>query len=227
MGLPKSILLLFFLAFSSSCATPKNQVKDIETKNLTTKGSINGAKIGINDQKQILIQDEDDADNELRSQEAVNSKLQFEFDHQANMLKRCRLDLNDPRLGGSGKMPELPAIDEMKDPDEVREELGLNEDGQLKVVKRTDFVQRLLSARKYERALRKMTKITEKHREDCEYQMRQVRVKAGLPGGRYEAQGYFLNDELGTWVETRRGEGSLDDAFEIKGQIKQSRSASE
>ncbi len=53
-----------------------------------------------------------------------------------------------------------------------------------------------------------MQKTVEKHRVECDREMRQVRVKHGLPAQRYKAEGYFKSD--GTWVETRPAEVTLD-----------------
>lgn len=209
----KTIIMVALIA--TGCVTAnENKVREIETKNVVVKGSLGNGKVVLNSDDEIVIQEETDADNELRIQEAVNSKIQSDLNQEAHMLKRCRMDLSDERLGGSGKIPELPAVDSMKDAEDVKEELGLNEDGELKVVKRSYFVARLKAARKYERSLRKMLSTVENHREECEYKMGQARVKAGLPAERYEAQGYFIDG--GVWVQTRKGEKSLSDAIEIQ-----------
>lgn len=213
----KYVILMAVIA--TGCVTNPNEVKTLSNHSLEVKGSVNGAKLGIDDKKEIVIQEEDYADSELRIQESANSKLQSDLNHESYMLKRCRMDLSHPLLGGDSKIPEIPEIDGMRDTEEVKEELGLNESGELKVVKKTYFVERLKSARKYERALRKMLKVTEKHREECEYKMAIARHKAGLPAERYQAEGYFLPN--GAWVQTRKGEQSLTDALEIQAKAKQ------
>ncbi len=104
---------------------------------------VDGKEIGINDDDEAIIQENTNADDELRSLQWANSRLleQLETDHHE--LKRCRSDLSDPRLGGSGNVRDLPEIDGMKPVTEVKEEFGKDEAGNLKVVKRESFQKRV------------------------------------------------------------------------------------
>lgn len=188
-----------------------NEAKEIESK-LETKGSVGDNKIGLNEKKEVILQRETTADDELRVQQAVNSKIQDDLNRERFLLKSCRLDVSDPRLGGEGRMPEIPEVDQLKDENEVREEFGLDGDGQIKFVKREQFLERLKSERKFEKSLKQMVKVLTSHREECEQKMIIARNKVGLPGKRFEAQGYYRD---GVWVETRKAEHTIDDGFEI------------
>lgn len=206
------------LAVMNGCASSNpNEVKEIDS-HIEAKESVGDQKVGLNDKKEIILQKESTAGDELRVQQAVNLKLQDELNRERHLLKSCRTDMTDPRLGGDGHMPEIPDVDNLKDENEVREEFGLDKDGAIKFVKREQYLERLNAERKYEKSLRKMVKLFVNHREDCEQRMIQARNKAGLPGKRIDAQGYYAN---GVWVETRKGERSLDDAFEISAEERQ------
>ena len=202
----------------TSCASSNpNQVKEIDSR-IESKGNVGDHKVGLNDKKEIILQKETSAEDEMRVQQAVNLKIQDELNRERHLLKTCRVDMTDPRLGGDGRMPEIPDVDNLKDENEVREEFGLDKDGSIKFVKREQYLERLNAERKYEKSLRKMAKLFVSHREECEQRMIEARNKAGLPGKRFDSQGYYAN---GVWVETRTGERSRDDAFELSAGEKQ------
>jgi hypothetical protein len=85
---------------------------------------------------------------------------------------------------------------------------------QIKVKKEMNFTEELKSERAHEESIRSMQRLVSAQTEECEHELGIARVKAGLPEKRYTAEGYFTED--GTWVETRKGEQSLGDAFEIQ-----------
>ena len=129
------------------------------------------------------------------------------------MLKWCRKDLADPRLGGSGEITQLPEIDDMKTPTEVKEDFGIEGDA-LKIVKRESYLKRLKSERKLEKTLREMAKTIKKSRENCEMRMAGARVKAGLPAQRFEGNVTISPDGKVEKIIYAQ-EKSLDDAFRI------------
>lgn len=203
-------LLLFMLLFVIGCASDY-EAKEIDTK-LEVKDTIDGSKVGLNDDDEVVIQTETDAADELRTQKWVNSKLEDELRHIYAELQQCREDLADPRLGGDGTLQEIPEIDTLKDVSDVKEEFGITEDGSLKIVKREYFTDHLKRERKYEKTLKSMTKVVNKHNESCQRRMGIARQRVGLPAERYKASGYFTND--GTWISSDKAENNLDDAFE-------------
>jgi len=69
-----------------------------------------------------------------------------------HQLKICRRDLADKRLGGTGDVIPVTAIDSMRTPAEVSEEIGLTKDGELTVVKEESYNDRLALERKYDKA---------------------------------------------------------------------------
>jgi hypothetical protein len=206
------LLTLTVFVFSSCATTSENKVQEIETK-MEVKGQVSGGKLGIDDEGDAVIQQDNMADDELRTQIMVNSRLGEELKTEHFMLQSCRDDMSDPRLGGHGEPEEIPEIDKMKNATDVREQFGLDDDGNLRFVKREYYIERLKNERKYETSVRQMLKTVKRHRLLCEKKMSIARNRAGLPGDRYTADGYFTSN--GTWVETRKAEQTLDDAFEI------------
>ena len=210
----KSLVAMVVMFFAVSCVTTEGTVEEIDT-DLESKGQVGLSKVGVNDDGQAIIQTETAADDELRIQQWKNKQLEDDLNDHHFQLKRCREDSADPRLGGSGELTEIPDVDGMKSAKEIKEDIGIDKnDGSLKVVKKELYTKRLASERKFETSLNGMLKTMKTYREACERKMRQARVKAGLPGERYKPQGYVSSS--GAWVESRKGENSLDDAFEIR-----------
>lgn len=207
----KTLLTIIVSMFVISCVS-EYKVKEIDNK-LEVKGHVGDRTLGLNDKKEIILQEESAAEDELRIQQTVNLRLQDDYDHEAHMLKACRTDLSDPRLGGNGEIPLINEVDQMKAPEVIREEIGITNDGEIKVVKKSYFIDKLKLERKYDTSLRKMTHVVKRHREECEYKMGMARRKAGLPSARYQGEGYFKD---GCWVQTKINENTLDDAFEIQ-----------
>jgi len=134
----KLLLISFTLAFSS-CSSSKYKVKNVDTK-MDVKGTIQGSKIGLDEQKQAIIQTETTTEVELQKQQWANYDLEKQLSNSHEQLTRCRTDLADPRLGGSGQVVEIPEIDNMKKPANIKEEIGLDEQGNLKVVKKEYYL---------------------------------------------------------------------------------------
>jgi hypothetical protein len=129
-------------------------------------------------------------------------------------LKSCRQQRADKRLGGDGRVAKIPDVDGMRPAYEVREQLGLDKDGDLSVLQEQGFEERLKAERQYEQTLHTMSKTVENHLEECSLELADARRGAGLPGEKTASQGYF--DPQGIWIETKRGAKSIDDEFEIQ-----------
>lgn len=201
---------LLCVVLLSSCAT-RYEVKEVKTQ-LEVKDSIDGKKIGLNSKKEVVVQSETNASDELRSQQWANSRLQDELKYQYDDLKQCREDLADPRLGGTGELNDLPEVASLQLV-EAKEEFGMTGEGSLKIVKKEYFLDRLEAERKLALTLQKEIKSVTKFNDACKRKMSAARLKVGLPGKRYEAKGYFMED--GTWVQTKRAEMDVNDAYEL------------
>lgn len=195
-----------------ACRSKDHVVEDVDT-HLESKGQSNDGEIGLNEKGQAILQSKTSASAELTIQEHVNEKLQSDLDSERHQLLLCRRDLSDPRLGGTGEMSAIPEVDNLKMPEATDERLGRDEKGKLVVVRKSFFDEKLQSERDYGKALQDVLRVVKRNREECEQKMGVARTKHGLPAQRYVAKGQYIN---GQWMETRRAENSLDDAFEIR-----------
>lgn len=212
-------LIVLFFALLSGCSH-SGKVRDIsdEFSIESSHGHTSqGEAIILDKNSNAFVQETTPASTELRIQETVNEHLTEQYESEEYALERCQSDLADPRLGGNGVAPEFISGKELKDPAAVKEALGLVND-ELVIVKQSDFRARLKAEKKLTVTLRKMTKLVVSARKRCEARMAIARRSAGLPSSRYTAEGYFTRG--GVWVENRKAEHSLDDAFEIAGVAK-------
>ncbi len=197
-----------------SCASPY-AVRTIEPEKLEIKGKVGDQILALNEKDEAILQEEVKAQDELRIAEAVNYSFLEDARSLSAELYRCRKDMADPRLGGSGKLPDEIDVEDMATPVPVKERFGKDaENGDLKFVRQTYYQDRLKSAKSHRTSLERIIKLLKRQYEECEFKMTQARHKAGLPGQRYMAEGYF--NEQGKWVETRKGEMHLDDGFDIQ-----------
>jgi hypothetical protein len=199
------------------CSTP-GQVRQIDDDKLIGKGNTLDGNVGLNSKNQVIIRSKKSAADELRVQDMVNMKLREDLDRDIFELKTCRQQRADRRLGGDGRVAKIPDVDGMRPAYEVREQLGLDKDGDLSVVQEQSFEERLKAERQYEQTLRTMSKTIEGHVEECSLQLADARRSAGLPGQKTTAQGYF--DARGNWIETKRGAHSIDDEIEMQAERK-------
>lgn len=181
----KTTNILFAFVLFASCAS-EHKVFDINSSSVITndQGGVGFERVGLNDKKEAVVVETSSAATELTVQQNVNLHFTDTLNHEAYMLKWCRRDLADPRLGGDGKLPIDAEVDSLKSADQVREELGLDDDGSLKVVKQTFFADKLKKERTYGETLQKMIKLITRHREECEFTMTQARRKAGIKATR-------------------------------------------
>jgi len=202
------IFCLSVLGIFVACTT--NEVQPLNDTMLP-KGHVGEKVIGIEDGK-VIIKTETDVDDELRAIQWTNENLQRQVNEEHVELQSCQDDLSDPRLGGSGNIFDLPETHQVNILTAEKEKIGLKKDGSLKVVKKQSFIQRLQAERKKQESLQRIIKMIKKSHRKCKISLRRTRLAHGLPGEKQRPKGYYLKD--GTWVETEKGENSLDDAFE-------------
>lgn len=207
----KNVMILMMLMLSACASSEK--VREIDTT-IDPKGQVLNGTVGLNDKGEAIIQKQNAADNELRGLIWQNNQLETELNSQAYMLQWCREDIADPRLGGTGDVVDIPEIDNMKPATDLKHELGLV-GGNLVVVSKESFTQRLQAEQTYQTSLEKMVTQVKKIRTKCERDMGMARRKAGLPSLRY--QGQIKVTPQGTVGEViAPHENNLDDAFKIK-----------
>lgn len=208
---PLEVLLMATLLLPA-CATTEPQVQLVQTKNIEIKGrTFGGGKIALNENRQVIVQTEVSVADELAIHELVNTRLKDELQREVWGLKACRTSMADPRLGGSGDIAPMPEFAEVAST--ATEEMGVDEEGDLTIVRKEFLSQRFKAVKQEARSMQKMTATVTGLREDCERHLGHVRSAHGLPSEAYVAQGYFMQN--GTWVETRHAEHSVSDGFEM------------
>lgn len=195
----------------TGCSTTPYQLERVNNQ-LSEQGKIGDASIGINDKNQAIVQVENTAATELKLQQWRNYDLEKEISYNRSQLSRCQTEIADPRLGGDGHVVDIPEA-EVVGASVTREEFGTDDNGQLKVVKKEFYVERLKFERQRESTLGDTSAAINKRLDTCERELGYVRVKHGLPSKRYQAKGHF---ESGQWIHERAAESSLDDAFAIQ-----------
>ena len=176
-------LIIILTLGSIGCAG--NQIRTLNT-DLDVKSGSDQGDIGLKD-KIAIIQKEIHADDELRTQRWRNNRAEDELSNSWFMLKMCREDQADSRLGGTGEIEPLQEIDNMKQISDLKEEFGIV-NGNLKFVTHEDFLKRIAIERKYADSLVGMKKEVNRSREKCELKLGVQRVKAGLPAHRNGSQ---------------------------------------
>ena len=163
------LLTALVCALGVSCTTP-HQVEEVETEMEATGRSSEGT-IGKNSDDQLIIQQKRKAEHELESQIWANNALQNEMQTEVDELLNCREAIADPGVGGNGEVLPIPAIDNWeKQP--VNETMGMDESGNLVVVKKEFFDERYNYEKKKTGELRRVKTMIKKHRRDCERRLR-------------------------------------------------------
>lgn len=199
------------------CTSKKFGDQQIQTQ-LETSGNKSSEKMGFDKERNLLIQEKATATEELLAQQHVNEELQSKLQHEYQLLKRCRTETADIRLGGTGELAPLPEVDGLKNDPTVKENVGIDESGELVFVRQENFEDRFKAERQFEKSLRRISKVVVSNREQCEMRMRRARVEHGLPAERMPA---VTRMEGGQIIIVRPAERNLDDAFQFINEAKQ------
>lgn len=212
----RKVIYFMFLVLIG-CSTNPHVIKPVSDNLEGDYGRVDGQRIGLNDKKEVVIQKERSGEAELKIQQMENAEAEQKVTTFHEKLTQCRKELVDPRLGGTGNMVAIPEIDSMKGTNDAKEEIGLGKNGDFKVVKREYYLDRLKLERRYADTMTEMLKALNRFSRTCTQELGAARVKVGLPAERYEAVGHF--EDGGRWVMDRKGEKTLDDAFQIRAMI--------
>lgn len=208
---------LLVLAMLAGCASKKFGDQKLQTQ-LETSDKKKSEKMGFDKDRNLVIQDKSTATDELVAQQHVNEELQSKLQHEFQLLKRCRTEIADVRLGGSGEISALPEIDGIKNDPTYKESVGIDESGELVFVRQENFEDRFKAEKQFEKSVRRLSKVVINNREQCEMRMRKARVEHGLPAERTSAVTRY---EGGQVIIVRPAERNLDDAFQFANEAKQ------
>ncbi|MEY3903997.1 MAG: hypothetical protein RL189_3303 [Pseudomonadota bacterium] len=213
----KLIAGMVALTILSGCASKKYGDEKIQTQ-LETSGKNKSDKMGFDKDRNLVIQDKSTATDELIIQKHVNEKLQADLQNEFQLLKRCRTEVADVRLGGNGELAAMPEIDGIKNDPNYKETVGIDESGELVFVRQENFEDRIKAEKQFEKSVRRLSKVVGSNREQCEMRLRKARVEHGLPAERTPA---ITRYEGGQVIIVRPAERNLDDAFQFANEAKQ------
>lgn len=199
------------------CASKKFGDEKIETK-LDAGNNQSSEKFGFDKDRNLVLQEKTSATDELMVQTHVNEALRSKLQHEYNELRRCRVDLADVRLGGSGEMAPMPEIDGIATDESFKETVGFDESGELVFVRQEKFEDKMKAEKTAEKSMRRLQKVIASNKNACELRMRKARVEQGLPAERTKA---IIRYEGGQAVIVQPAEQSLDDAFKFANQAKE------
>lgn len=189
--------LICLLAMLTGCVSNPNKVKYIDT-NMERKGQADGQMIGINDKQEIIVQKETHADVELQNLEDDILTLNTQIKGLVKRNNMCRKDLADTRLGGSGELPPERDFDAESTLEKYQEEVGLDGNGNLKVVKKSYYLEKRAASKRLVEKLTSLKKSLERRCEACTWEMSEAWRRVGLPSN---------------WDRVN----SLDEAFAMRG----------
>lgn len=213
----KSVTGLLVLGLLSGCASKKFGDQKLQTQ-LETSDNKKSEKLGFDKERNLVLQDKSSAADELITQQHVNEELRSKLQLEFQVLKRCRIEIADVRLGGNGEISSLPEIDSIKNDPAYKESVGIDESGDLVFVRQENFEDRIKAEKQFEKSVRKLGKVVSANREQCEMRMRKARVEHGLPAERTPAVTRY---EGGQVIIVRPAERNLDDAFQFANEAKQ------
>jgi len=207
------IKILIFMMLFTSCAHKPYALKELDSdKNEGEVVSQNrNQKIILSDKNELYLIEEKSLVDTYQSNIVVIDYIKDKVDSTVFQLNQCRRDLADPRLSGRGKITPVK-IDALF-PESFETEVGLNEDNVPAIIKRENVVKKFKKQILYQKSLQSILTTVKDQLDDCEFDLRLVRMKHGLTPAPVMPEGYFTS--TGVWVETKPGEANLDQGFEI------------
>jgi hypothetical protein len=166
MKQPSTLLTLSLtLLAATACSTGPN-VKEVDTS-LERKGHTDTKMLGIDKKGNATLQEETPLDVEIRTTQHVNENLRMDLKTEVFNLKECW------KKRASATTKEMPELTEFEGLDaklaSSTEEVG-TVNGEVKVVKREDAVERYNAEKKLQEKIRKYLADAKKQREKCEFE---------------------------------------------------------
>jgi hypothetical protein len=152
---------------SDSAYVPKKIDDDIEKIGKTEEGSY-----GYNEDGEVVIQEEKDPAYELMIVKKANQTLFLELERDAFALDQCIQEFSDPSLKGDGKFKNVDDYESLRPDYDATKELGVTEDGKLKIVKRTYLKKRLDEAESQKEKISKALRYVQKELRKCESELK-------------------------------------------------------
>lgn len=155
--------LLFF-----SCAHDPDEVKEIDTR-LTEAGTVGKRQIGVDANNRMIVQTQKELDDELRSAVWFNSQMLFEVRYLLFRLKSCFAQKKDQIVSGDFETLDIAVVHEAETKTD-KEDLGINSDGQFRLVTKEGYTKRLAYERDQKKRLVLLKEQVNDQLQRCEYQ---------------------------------------------------------
>ena len=133
--------LLGLLIVSISCIHDPDQVKEIDTT-LINAGNVGKQEIGVDKNNRMLVQTQKELDEELRSAVWFNSQILFEVKYLLSRLRSCFARKRDSISPGAFDKIDLSVIKQIQNKRDS-EEVGLNSNGQYRLISKEGYTKRL------------------------------------------------------------------------------------
>lgn len=102
----------------------------------------------------------------------ANQSLFLELERDAFALDQCIQEFSDPSLKGDGKFKNVDDYESLRPDYDATKELGVTEDGKLKIVKRTYLKKRLDEAESQKEKISKALRYVQKELRKCESELK-------------------------------------------------------
>jgi hypothetical protein len=101
----------------------------------------------------------------------ANQSLFLELERDAFALDQCIQEFSDPSLKGDGKFKNIDDYESLRPDYDGQEQLGVTEDGKLKIVKRTYFKKQIDEAESQKEKISKALRYVQKELRKCESEL--------------------------------------------------------
>lgn len=171
----KGLILVFFASVLSHCASDDNyEVKKIDTS-LEEHGKSGENSYGLNEDNEAVLQNEKDPGYELMIAKKANQGLFLELERDALALDHCIQEYSRPELGGDGKFKNVDDYEDLRPDYDSTEELGVTEDGKLKLVKKAYLKKQLEQSKTQTKQLRKALSYVQKELRKCQVELKYLK----------------------------------------------------
>lgn len=164
---------LAIFGMATACTTESEYVpKKIEDGMEEELGKTEGGKYGYNKDGEVIIQKEKDPAFELMITKRANENLFLELERDAFDLDNCIQEYSDPSVNGDGKFKRVDDYESLRPQYASNEELGVDEEGKLKLVEKGYFKEQLVEAKSQMQTIKKMLRFVQKELRKCRTELK-------------------------------------------------------
>lgn len=167
-----NLCFITIVGLTSHCTSDSEyETKQIDTS-LEQHGKSGDSTYGINENNEAVLQNEKDPGYELMIAKKANQTLFLELERDALALDHCIQEYSSPALGGDGKFKNIEDYEDLRPEYDSSEELGVTEDGKLKLVKKGYLSKQLAQSKEQSKQLRKAIRYVQKELRKCQIELK-------------------------------------------------------